>query len=301
MRPSTPGVFTSVEPHTPRVCGQKTSPSFRANSDDSRRCVPPPVPCRNQPPPLPPKHQLRKNAGVEFSKHRELPEPLDSNGKYVYESISDSNVSSRSNRNAVLPRSLSTRNFPQPGTVVPAGFRSVSPHAAGINCTGTRNLPNHAAYDARAFKFPFSPPFAIDPGSDIFKGSCTCSLGAGRNSTQPYNATNQSPVWSKMPSVVVRPTDMGKCKSPLSAPRESNRQEKKASSVDNRPWTISRFSRTMSRFFRWKSHRKGKPDFMRSRSVYLTDFQDKFNVNTAVEPLSLEVGPFIPALSVLLS
>ena len=294
MRRSTPGVFGSVESHSPRVCGPKSNSSFRACSDDSRRCVPPPVPCRNQPPPLPPKHHLRKNTGIEFSKHREPPESLDSYGRYVYESISESNVSSRSNRNPTLPRSYVTRDFPQPGTTIPLGFRSVSPHAVGINCGSGGHLPNHASYNTRSFKFPLMAPFAVDPGPELPKGSCTCSLGAGKGPVQPYNSRNQSPVWSKMPSMVVRPSDLGQPKSSNSTPRESGRQEKKSSSVENRPWTISRFSRTMSRFFRWKtSHRKGKSSFMRSRSVYLTDLQDKFNVNTTIEPSSLSVGYFL--------
>ncbi|KAL5104498.1 Suppressor of cytokine signaling 7 [Taenia crassiceps] len=284
MRRSTPRVFSGIEPHTPRVCGPKSNSSFRANSDDSRRCVPPPVPCRNQPPPLPPKHHLRKNIGVEFNKHREPLEPLDSYGKYVYESISDSNVSSRSNRHPTLPRSYATRNFPQSSATSPLGFRSVSPHTIGFNCGG-RNVSGHAPYDARTFKFPFSTPFAFDPNSEPLNGPCTCSLGGTK---QPFNPNNQSPVWSKMPPVVTRPSDAVQSKDAGSGTRDPSHQEKKSTHVDSRPWTISRFSRTMSRFFRWKmSHRKSKSNSMRSRSVYFTEFQDKFNVNIAPVPSHL--------------
>ncbi|KAL5969663.1 hypothetical protein TSMEX_002597 [Taenia solium] len=227
MRRSTPGVFSGIEPHTPRVCGPKSNSSFRPNSDDSRRCVPPPVPCRNQPPPLPPKHHLRKNTGVEFNKHREPLEPLDSYGKYVYESISDSNVSSRSNRHPTLPRSYATRNFPQSSTASPLGFRSVSPHAIGFNCSG-RNVSGHASYDARTFKFPFSTPFAFDPNSELLNGPCTCSLGAGGGTKQPFNSNNQSPVWSKMPSVVTRPSDAVQSNATASGARDPCHQEKKS-------------------------------------------------------------------------
>ncbi|CDS39779.1 suppressor of cytokine signaling 7 [Echinococcus multilocularis] len=287
MRRSTPGVFSGVEPHTPRVCGSKSNSSFRANSDDSRRCIPPPVPCRNQPPPLPPKHHLRKNTGVEFNKHREPLEPLDSYGKYVYESISDSNVSSRSNRHLPLPRSYATRNFPQSSTTSPFGFRSVSPHTFGLNCGG-RNVSGHAPYDARTFKYPFSTPFAFDPNSELLKGPCTCSLGAGGGKKLSFNSSNQSPVWSKMPSVVTRPSDAVQSKATRSGASDQNHQEKKSTHVDNRPWTISRLSRTMSRFFRrGMSHRKSKSNPMRSRSDYFNDFQNKFNGNIAPVPSHL--------------
>lgn len=244
MRRSTPGVFSGIEPHTPRVCGPKSNSSFRASSDDSRRCVPPPVPCRNQPPPLPPKHHLRKNPGVELNKHREPVEPLDY-GKYVYESISD--------------------------------------------CCG-----KSASYESRAFKFSFSTPFAIEPNSELLKGPCTCSLGASRGNKLSFSSSNQSPVWSKMPTVTPRPPESSQSKNPGSNVRDPSRQDKKSSSnVDSRPWTLSRFSRTMSRIFRLKgSHRKSKSNSMPSRSVYFTDFPDKFGVNTSPEPCSLSVCLF---------
>ncbi|VDL60288.1 unnamed protein product [Hymenolepis diminuta] len=240
MRRSTPGVFSSMEPHTPRVCGPKSKTSFRASSDDSKRCVPPPVPCRNQPPPLPPKHYIRKNAGVEFNKHKEPKEPLDY-GKYIYESISD--------------------------------------------CCG-RSAP----YESRTFKFSFSNPFPIDSNTDMLKGSCTCSLGTSGGTKPSFTSNNQSPVWSKMPS---RPPDSSQSKNHPSSssicdppPLPSN--EKKSSNVENRPGTLSRFSRTMSRIFRLKgSHHSSKSNSMRSRSVYFTDFPDKFGVNATPEPCSM--------------
>lgn len=239
MRRSTPGVFSSMEPHTPRVCGPKSKTSFRANSDDSRRCTPPPVPCRNQPPPLPPKHYIRKNSGVEFSKHREVIEPLDY-GKYVYETVND--------------------------------------------CCN-RSAP----YESRTFKLPFST-FPIDPNTEMLKGPCTCSLGTCGGTKPSFNSNSQSPVWSKMPS---RPSDSSQSKthpssSSIRDPPPPPNSEKISSNVDNRPWTLSRFSRTMSRFFRLKgSHRNSKSNSIRSRSVYFTDFPDKFGVNATPEPCSM--------------
>uniref|UniRef100_A0A5K3F5H3 SH2 domain-containing protein n=1 Tax=Mesocestoides corti TaxID=53468 RepID=A0A5K3F5H3_MESCO len=280
MRRSTPGAFTGIDSHTPRICDPKSNSSFRTNSNDSGRCVPPPVPCRPQPPPLPPKHHLHKVTGVEFSKQLAPLEPLDSYGKDVYESINDSHVSSRPARNPALPRPYATRDLPPHASAATLGFRAISPHTIRLSCMG-RSISGHAPYnDPRAINFPYSPPFAIDRNAELLRAPCTCSLGGGAK--QSFSGKNQSPVWAKMPPVVPRPADTSPpTTSHVSAAagiHEPNRLDKKSTHADNRPWTISRFSRTMSRFFRRKtSHRKGKSESIRSRSVYFGDLHDSAN------------------------
>ncbi len=292
MRRSTPGAFSSIEPHTPRVCGPQPNPAFHTSGEESGRCVPPPVPTRTQPPPLPPRHHMRKPVRVELGKYKEPLPPEESIGLDVYESISEAQVSTRSTR--ALPRSYGRRDYTSSNYFAKRGLRSTSPHTMQLSCLGT-NVPGQAYGNTRAFTTPYSSNFTVDPNAEIPRGPCTCNLGGVAK--QSASGSSQSPVWSKMvpaesvPYMRSQPTPEHPLSANATCGSEPNILDKKSSNEEGRFWTMSRLSRTMSRFFRKKSaNRKSKRETLRSRSVYFPELADR----------TAEAPPPIPPVSTFL-
>ncbi|VDM04854.1 unnamed protein product [Schistocephalus solidus] len=324
------GMFSPVGAHTPRLCGSNTRKNTRTDfqespfRDEIGKRLPPPIPPGalnvDSAPPLPPKHPLLVHSkGLETFNHcKKASESLDLACKDVYESISDSNLSSR----ASFPCKPYSREPTSQDLDTSLSFLSPS------NRPEVVTAPTKTT--ALCTKFQCPPTVSRSSGRDLSHSLCTCHLGSNCNVTSCTSKSyhnGESPIWSKMTTLgsevgtrnsgsahasyfspscttvvtVCHPSDRPALSTVQphfkdqpwnnrfdlagSEPANLDKKAKCDANRNERPSTLTRFSRTLSRLFRLRSSGERKiSDTPRSKSVYSSEVRENNRVSQAAPP-----------------